>query len=171
MACAPSEDSDQPGYPLSLIRVFAVRMKKHWVHNYSLSAERRLWSDWADAQADLSLCWAHMSFCWFCHIYLYFNKLVHMLLFWTCWCRKPIVLKYNSTHAWELKCMSNAELGRLVRCTADWYSGGSWFDPPSGNILAWRLVMKSFLRTEWPYRWFKQGGCQLLEKGCSLSSG
>ena len=24
-------------------------------------------SDWADAQADLSLRWAHMSFCWFCH--------------------------------------------------------------------------------------------------------
>ena len=32
-----------------------------------LSAQRRLWSDWADAQADLSLCWAHMPFCWFCH--------------------------------------------------------------------------------------------------------
>ena len=25
MACAPSEDSDQPGHPPSLIRVFAVR--------------------------------------------------------------------------------------------------------------------------------------------------
>ena len=25
MACAPSEDSDQPGHPHSLIRVFAVR--------------------------------------------------------------------------------------------------------------------------------------------------
>ena len=29
-------------------------MKKAWVLSYSLSAERRLWSDWADAQADLS---------------------------------------------------------------------------------------------------------------------
>ena len=28
MACAPSEDSDQPGQLLSLIRVFAVRLKK-----------------------------------------------------------------------------------------------------------------------------------------------
>ena len=27
----------------------------------------RLWSDWADAQANLSLGWAHGSFCWFCH--------------------------------------------------------------------------------------------------------
>ena len=25
------------------------------------------WSDWADAQADLNLCWVHRSFCWFCH--------------------------------------------------------------------------------------------------------
>ena len=35
--CAPSEDSDQPGHLPSLIRVFAVRMKKpwatHWVHS------------------------------------------------------------------------------------------------------------------------------------------
>ena len=26
MACTPSEDSDQPGHPPSLIRVFAVRL-------------------------------------------------------------------------------------------------------------------------------------------------
>ena len=57
--CAPSEDSDQPGHPPSLIRVFAVRMRKAWVFSYPLSAQRRLWSDWADAQADLSLRWAH----------------------------------------------------------------------------------------------------------------
>ena len=67
MACAPSEDSDQTGHPPSLIIVFAVRMKKAWVLSYPLSAQRRLWSDWADAQADLSLRWAHMPFCWFCH--------------------------------------------------------------------------------------------------------
>ena len=60
--CASSEDSDQPGHPPSLIRVFAVRMKKAWVLSYPLSAQRRLWSDWEDAQADLSLCWAHSHF-------------------------------------------------------------------------------------------------------------
>ena len=41
-------------------------MKKPWVLSYPLSAQRSLWSDWADAQANLSLCWAQ-SFCWFCH--------------------------------------------------------------------------------------------------------
>ena len=30
-------------------------------------SERRLWSDWADAQDDLSLRWAHRLVCWFCH--------------------------------------------------------------------------------------------------------
>ena len=67
MACAPSEDSDQPGHTPSLTKVFAVRMKKAWVLCYPMSAERRLWSDCADAQADLSLRWTHRSFCWLCH--------------------------------------------------------------------------------------------------------
>ena len=65
--CAPSEDSDQPGYLPHLIRVFTVRMKKAWVLSYPLSTQRSLLSDWADAQADLSLHMVHMPFCWFCH--------------------------------------------------------------------------------------------------------
>ena len=59
---ASSKESDQPWHLPSLIRVFAVRMKKAWVLSYPLSALRRLWSDWADAQADLSLHWAHTHF-------------------------------------------------------------------------------------------------------------
>ena len=57
--CAPSEDSEQPGHSPSLIRGFTVRMKKAWTLSYPLSAQGRLWSDWGNAQADLSLCWAH----------------------------------------------------------------------------------------------------------------
>ena len=34
--------------------------------SYPVSAQWRLWWDWVDAQADLSLRWAHRSFCWFC---------------------------------------------------------------------------------------------------------
>ena len=60
--CAPSEDSDQSGHPPWLIRVIAVRMKKAWTLSYPLSVQRGLWSDWADAQADLSLRWAHIHF-------------------------------------------------------------------------------------------------------------
>ena len=32
-----------------------------------LHADSKDWSDCADVQADLSLRWAHMTFCWFCH--------------------------------------------------------------------------------------------------------
>ena len=67
MACAPSKDSDQPRRPPSLIRVFAVSLKKARILSYPLSAQQRLWSDWVDAQADLSFRWVYMPFCWFCH--------------------------------------------------------------------------------------------------------
>ena len=42
MACAPSEDLDQPGHLPSLIRVFTVRMKQAWVLSYTFSVQRRL---------------------------------------------------------------------------------------------------------------------------------
>ena len=71
---APSNDSDQPMHPPSLFRVFAVRKKKACVLSYTLSAQRRLWSDWADAQADLSLCWADSHFvCFVMSRLIWFN--------------------------------------------------------------------------------------------------
>ena len=60
--CAPSENSDQPGNPPSLTRVFAVHIKNPWVLSDPLSAQQRLWSDWVDAQDDRSLRWAHTHF-------------------------------------------------------------------------------------------------------------
>ena len=60
IGCAPSEDSDQPGHPPSLIRVFAVRMRL---------GGRPGWSE--------SSLVAH-SFCWFCHVvaHLSFNPFI-----------------------------------------------------------------------------------------------
>ena len=40
-----------------------------------LQADSEDRSDWADAQADLSLRWAHMPFCWFCHEAAHVNAL------------------------------------------------------------------------------------------------
>ena len=74
--CAPSGDSDQPGHPSSQIRVFAVCMKKPWDISYPLSAQRRLWSDLADTQADLSLRWAHSHFVGFVMRRLIFIKML-----------------------------------------------------------------------------------------------
>ena len=48
MTCAPSEDSDQPGHPPSLIRVFAVRFMDSWGPNASSCGQRRLWSGWSE---------------------------------------------------------------------------------------------------------------------------
>ena len=49
-----------------LIRVFAVRSMGSYGPKL-FHADGEDWSDWADAQADLSLRWAHIPFCWFCH--------------------------------------------------------------------------------------------------------
>ena len=56
MACAPSEDSDQPGH--------LARKKRAWVLSYLLNAQQRLWSDWmyAPGWSDSSL-GAHAIFC------------------------------------------------------------------------------------------------------------
>ena len=83
MACAPSQDSDQPGHPPSLIRVFTVRSMcslgpkitvrsmGSWGPKISSCGQRRLWSDWG---IRLGGCpgWSEssldaQSFCWFCH--------------------------------------------------------------------------------------------------------
>ena len=55
-------------------------MKKPWVLSYPLSAQQRLWSDWVDAQADLSLRWVHRHFLSCCGSFLaiffpYFSRL------------------------------------------------------------------------------------------------
>ena len=42
--------------------VFIIHMTKAWVLSYPLSAQRKLWSDWVDAQADLSLRWERSHF-------------------------------------------------------------------------------------------------------------
>ena len=57
--CAPSEHSDQPAHPPSLIRVCAVHLMGSQGPKVSSCGQRRLWSVWADAQADLSFCWGH----------------------------------------------------------------------------------------------------------------
>ena len=61
MAVRPAK-TDQLGHRPSLIRVVAVRIKKPWILSYPMRVLRRLWSDCADAQADLCLRWAHSHF-------------------------------------------------------------------------------------------------------------
>ena len=55
----PYEDLNQ--HLSCLIRVFVVRMMTHCSLGYLKYTLRRIWSDGANAQADLNLHWAHMS--------------------------------------------------------------------------------------------------------------
>ena len=52
------------------------RLRSAWASQRRLrsawASQRRLRSAWADAQADLSLRWAHMPFCWLCHAVAHF---------------------------------------------------------------------------------------------------
>ena len=58
--CAPSEDSDQPALSRSLIRIFTGRILDSQDCKVSSCGQWRLWSDCADAQADLRLRWARI---------------------------------------------------------------------------------------------------------------
>ena len=49
-----------------------------------------------------------------------------------------------------------------------WRPGGRRFNHTEvGNILSWRLIMKYFLQSFSPFRWFKKGSCQFLAKECA----
>ena len=55
--CAPNADTNQPAHPRNLIRVFVIRMKK--LHSwFPKCAHRRIWSEWANAQADIRVLFA-----------------------------------------------------------------------------------------------------------------
>ena len=81
MTFALSKDSNQPGAFAQSDQSLCCPHEETLGLSYSLSAQRRLRSDWADAQADLSLCWAHRSFCWFCyeaaHFIQWFIRFLH----------------------------------------------------------------------------------------------
>ena len=66
MACVPSEDSDQPGHPLSLWSDSSLspwRKLGSWAIQWAHSEDWSDWAaNWADTQADRSLCWAHSHF-------------------------------------------------------------------------------------------------------------
>ena len=121
ITCAPSEDSDQQGRAPSLIWVFAVRMKKL---SYPLSTQQKLWSDWADTQADLSLRWAHRSFCWFL---LYYGSIISFHQ--TEKCKGFLVFGNRCTRVWK-RCtckLQNVSVSPTIiiefcTCTCIWMS-------------------------------------------------
>ena len=75
-----SVDSDEPLRP-----PFKLRSSK-WCSVKSLtvieyySDTQRLWSDWAYAQAGLSLCWSHIPHCWKSHVSAHIGLIIILVL-------------------------------------------------------------------------------------------
>ena len=153
MACAPSEDSDQPGHPPSLIKVFAFRMKKSWVLSYPLSAQRRLWSDWADAQADLSLRWAHSHFVGFdmSRLIRAFTIMI-LTIVYPCLIYWHILQTYFKHHILTLfvvSCKIVALSQFYFRVSMRWLWSCALFEPPEDKTSLRPVWSKSLLCAQW----------------------
>ena len=68
--------------------------------------------------------------------------------------------------AWHFTQKKPRWLSWMRRPTGDQEVAGST-PAEVGNILSWRLIMKYFLRSFSPFRWFKKGSCQFLAKECA----
>ena len=64
--CVTRKDSDQPVHPLGITRVLLFPSLDSPETVKGTRDQRSLWSDCADAQANLSLHWSHKSYCRFC---------------------------------------------------------------------------------------------------------
>ena len=129
--------------PISLcIRPVWSESSLFWVISYPLSAQRRLWSDWAEALADLSLRWAHMSICWFCRAAALIVSECFLLL-WCRWqaavyarssalCLKPPLVLYK----WAASCQNQ----QTDMCAAKWRLRSAWASAQSdqSSLSAWR---------------------------------
>ena len=66
-SCVTSKDSDQSVQPPNMARVLLYPSLGSLEATEDTCDQRRLWLDWANAQADLSLHWSQKSYCRFCH--------------------------------------------------------------------------------------------------------
>ena len=94
MICAPSEDSDQPWHPPSLIRVFAVRMTKAWDLIYPLKE-----SDYSDQTGQMPrLIWVFAGCtCHFVDFVMRRLKLSHITAK-ICWCHMQTTKTSQAEH-------------------------------------------------------------------------
>ena len=74
--------------------------------------------------------------------------------------------RYVNSHKVQISKFYTWWLSWMRRPTGDQEVAGST-PAEVGNILSWRLIMKYFLRSFSPFRWFKKGSCQFLAKECA----
>ena len=142
MACAPSEDSDQPGHPPSLIRVFAVRMENTWILNLSIgcSAKTLIRLGGGPGWSESSL--GARSFCWFCHEAAHLIPSL-MLCSFPAWCLGQDV---------EFDCIGSSSLKwSEVKCTSLFREDNSF---GKANLT------RGPLKTTWTYKYTQY--CRLI---------
>ena len=145
--------------------VFVVHMKKPWILSYPLSAQQTLWSDWADAQADLSLHWAHMPLCWLCHEAARMSYYVGSLLeiewklwnintctLWTQWVKVKFIsfLLFSTVfQSYSTVFQSNWDNDEVIMKSFSQWSAAKVWKESSGartwNPLIWRREPKPFV--------------------------
>ena len=121
--CAPSKDSDQPGHPPSLISL-AVHPMASWVPKVSSCGQWRLWSDWEDAQADLSLRWMHSHFVGFVMSQLVYQPLGFAVCIYTgiilqlsIFINEPRHEKICFCHLWTTKSQISLQSDQCLCCS------------------------------------------------------
>ena len=81
--------------------------------------------------------------------------------------RRPSHMLQQKAHShWPPRAYLPRWLSWMRRPTGDQEVAGSTPAEVS-NILSWRLIVKYFLRSFSPFRWFKKGSCQFLVKECA----
>ena len=137
---------------LILRLAWAVCMKKIWVITATHWAHSEVWSDWVDAQADLSLFWAHRSFSWFCH------ASAQMISMNTCWEESTIA---------ALQIETNYVLLYLIMLFWNIWHVKIYLKWPNISVeyglgWQWPTLHNTFTVFEWAYLW----GVEIItEKG------
>ena len=133
--CAPSEDSDQPGHPPSLIKVFTVCL---------MGSQGPKVSSWADAQADLNLRWAHSHFVGFVMSRLILSFFFVMILFLNSTLCFASALEQNWPTAWQ----NQNDLCTHQRLRSAWASRPVWSE---FSLSVWRNLkfLASCLSAQW----------------------
>ena len=105
MACAPSEDSNQPGHQLSLISLHCVLSRQIYNDPMLLHADSED-SDQTGRMPRLIwvwVCWVHRSICWFCHAAAHIMYLIQTI-------HSDILLLQKNFHLFQTACNKQNKL-------------------------------------------------------------
>ena len=120
MTCAPSEDSNQPGHPPSLIRGFAVRMKKHWAHSEDSDQTGQMprlsWVFAGRTVILLVLSWGGSYYLSFVHFIMWAKSLCIFIYLFTCFDKYVSCFQTNVPNKVDIKVTRKNVFEDSYRC-------------------------------------------------------